>query len=69
MAIDIMQTLDVFEVMENFLVRKRPKEKLRDQVDIAYKINNMRVIINEITPRCDNPKKRLWNPRLLKQPV
>jgi hypothetical protein len=57
MTIDIMQTMDVIEAMENFLFRKRPKEKLRDQVDIAYKIDNQSVIIYEITPRCDNPKE------------
>jgi hypothetical protein len=57
MAIDIMQTLDVIESMENFLFRKRPKEELRDQVDIAYKIDNQSATVYEIRPRGNNPKE------------
>jgi len=57
MAIDIMQTLDVIEVMENFLFKIRPPEKLRNQVDIAYKIDNQSIIIYEIRPRWNNQEE------------
>jgi len=45
MAIDILQTLEVIEVMENFLSRKRPPEHLRNQLDIGYKIEDQSIIV------------------------
>lgn len=59
MAIDIMQTLDVIESMENFLIKRRPPVELRNQVDIGYKIENQSVIIYEIRPRWNNPKEQM----------
>lgn len=57
MAIDINQTMDVIEALENFLFKKRPPEALRNQVDIAYKIEDQSVIIYEIRPRWNNPNE------------
>ena len=56
MAINIMQTLDVIETLENFLSEKRPPEEMRNQIDLAYKIENQSVIIYEIRPRWDKPE-------------
>ena len=56
MAIDILQTVDIIEVMENFLERKRPKIEIRNQVDIGYKIDGQSIILFEISPRWDNPE-------------
>lgn len=56
MPIDILQTVDVIEAMENFLARQRPREHLRSKLDIGYKIQGQSIIIFEIRPQWDNPE-------------
>lgn len=56
MAIDTLQTLDIIEVMENFLARKRPPEHIRPKLDIDYKIEEQSIIIFEIRPQWDKPE-------------
>ena len=55
MAIDIFQTLDVIEALENFIYKIRPPEEIRDQVDITYKIEDQSVIIFEQRPHWNKP--------------
>ncbi|MBW0176884.1 DUF3024 domain-containing protein [Sediminibacterium sp.] len=55
MKIDVIQAVDVIEVMENYLQRKRPPENLRAQLDLMYRIEEQSIIIFEIRPRWDNP--------------
>lgn len=62
MAIDILQTLDVIEIMENFLSRRRPPEEIRNEVDLDYKIEEQSIIIFEIRPQWDNPEEILEHP-------
>lgn len=50
MALDNLQLLNVIEVMEAFLERKRPPEHIRPQLDIGYKIEGQSIIIHEIRP-------------------
>ena len=57
MAIDVFQTLDVIEAMENFIERKRPPEHIRPELDIGYKIEDQSIIVFEIRPRWDNRKE------------
>jgi hypothetical protein len=57
MPVTPLQTLDVIEVMENFLQRKRPPEHIRPQLDIAYKIENQSVVIYEVRPDWRTPGK------------
>lgn len=45
MPYNLMQTIDVNIVMEDFLKRKRPPEEIRSKVDLAYKLKNQSVII------------------------
>jgi len=59
MAIDIFQTLDVIEALENFIYKRRPPEELRDQVDIAYRIEDQNVIIFEQRPHWKNPNEKI----------
>jgi hypothetical protein len=59
MAIDIMQTLEVIEVMENFIAKKRPPEHIRHQWDLNYKIEDQSVVIFEIRPRWDRPELKM----------
>ena len=44
MAIEILQTIEVIEVMENFISRIRPSEDIRNEIDFSYKIENQSVI-------------------------
>ena len=62
MAIDVLQTLDVIEAMENFLARKRPPEHIRPQLDIGYKIEGQSIIIFEIRPQWNKPEIILEHP-------
>lgn len=57
MAVGNLQVLDIIEVMEGFLERKRPPENIRPKLDIAYKIEGQSVIINEVRPRWNNPSE------------
>ena len=56
MAIDILQTLDVIEAMENFIARKRPPENIRPKLDIGYKIEEQSITVFEIRPQWDKPE-------------
>ncbi len=40
MAINVLQTLEVIEAMENFLTKVRPPENFRNQLDVGYKIED-----------------------------
>ena len=57
MAKDNLRTLEIIEVMENFLERNRPPENLRDKLDLGYEIAGQTVSIYEIRPRPDNSKE------------
>ena len=57
MAIEIIQTAEIIEALENFLHKRRPPIEMRSKVDLAYKIDNQSVIIYEIRPLWDNPKE------------
>ena len=59
MAIEIFQTLDIIEVMENFIERKRPPENMRHQLDLSYKIEDQSVIVFEIRPQFRSPDKKI----------
>lgn len=51
MPISSLQTLEIIEVMENFLSRIRPSENIRKQLDIGYTIHDQSIIIFEIRPQ------------------
>lgn len=55
MAVSNLQILDIIEVMEAFMERKRPPENIRHQLDLLYKIDGQSVVINEVRPRLHNP--------------
>jgi hypothetical protein len=56
MPIDSLQTLDIIEAMENFLVKKRPPVHIRPKLDIGYKIEDQSIYIFEVRPKWDNPE-------------
>lgn len=55
MAIDILKTVDIIEIMANYLEEVRPPEEIRKQLDLSYKIEDQSVILFEIRPLWDNP--------------
>ncbi len=50
MAFNTTQTIDIIEIMEQYLERNRPPQEIRSQLDIGYRIDNQSVIIFEIRP-------------------
>jgi hypothetical protein len=57
MAIDTFQTVDIIEVMENFIERRRPPESIRHQLDLSYKIEDQSVLVFELRPRWNKPEE------------
>jgi hypothetical protein len=55
MAIDGLKTVDIIEIMENYLEKVRPPEKIRKQLDLSYKIEDQSVILTESSPIWHNP--------------
>lgn len=53
MSIDLLQTVDIIEIMENYIENTRPPEEMRPQLDISYKIEGQSIIIFEIRPIFD----------------
>jgi hypothetical protein len=62
MSFDLLNTLDVIEVMENFIFRIRPEEEIRDKIDVAYKIEDQSIIIYEIFPLYLESDKKTESP-------
>lgn len=62
MAIDIMKTVDIIELMENYLEKTRPPENMRHQIDIGYQIENQSVILFEARPFWNNPAQIMQEP-------
>lgn len=62
MAIDSLKTLDIIEVMENFVDKRRPPEHIRPKLDISYRIEDQSVTIVEVRPKWDNPEIIRDNP-------
>ena len=56
MAIDTLKTLDIIEVMQSFVEKKRPPVHIRAKLDIDYRIDGQSVTIVEVRPRWDNPE-------------
>jgi Protein of unknown function (DUF3024) len=56
MAIDTLKTLEIIEVMENFVDKRRPPEHIRPKLDISYRIEELSVTIVEVRPKWDNPE-------------
>ena len=58
MPIDILTTVDIIEVMENYIEKIRPPENIRTQLDIGYTIENQSLLLVQITPDWSNPIER-----------
>lgn len=59
MSLSSLQVVDIIEVMENFMERKRPSENIRSKVDIKYEIDDQSVVIYEVRQRFDKADETL----------
>lgn len=57
MALDISKSVDIIEIMENYIDKIRPEPEIRSKLDIGYEIKDQSVILNEIRPMWNNPFK------------
>jgi hypothetical protein len=46
-------------ILDEFIESKRPQKEIRDQLDIAYRIENQSVTIFEIRPEFQNPASKI----------
>jgi hypothetical protein len=63
MGVDNLQVLDIIEVMESFLERKRPPEHIRPKLDSGYTIEGQSIIIHEIRPFWNDSSKTIYPER------
>ena len=59
MALEFENEIEIIEVMEGYLINARPPEKIRNQLDINYKIEGQSIIVFEIRPFCDDPNRKI----------
>jgi hypothetical protein len=57
MTLNLANTVDIIELMENYVERIRPPHHIRNELDIGYKIENQSIILLEIRPSFRNPKE------------
>lgn len=62
MTLDIINTVDIIEVMENYIQRIRPPENIRHKLDINYKIEQQSVMLFEIRPAFKEPDRKIESP-------
>ena len=55
MALNLENTVDIIETMENWMERIRPPQNIQSKLDICYKIDNQSIILFEIRPAFRNP--------------
>ena len=57
MTLDITKSVDIIEIMENYISKVRPRPEIRNQLDIGYELTGQSVILNEIRPQWHNPSE------------
>lgn len=62
MALSELETKRVDKALERFLEKRRPPAQIRDQVDLAYRIEGHSVEIFEIRPAWDEPSTKVERP-------
>ena len=50
MAFDALNTVDLIEIMENYIERTRPPKEIRHELDINYRIDGQSIILFDIRP-------------------
>lgn len=61
MALNVSSSVDIIEIMENYLERERPPVEVRNQLDIGYEIKDQSIILQEIRPVWGRPDEIMRN--------
>jgi hypothetical protein len=57
MPLDVLQTVEMIELLENFVERLRPDdEEVRKLLDVGYTIENQSIYLEEIRPDWQKPE-------------
>lgn len=59
MAFTLTNTVDIIELMENYIQRIRPAENIRHKLDVNYKIDSQSIILFEIRPSFHNAEQKI----------
>jgi gamma-glutamylcysteine synthetase len=57
MSFDLLKSIDIIELMENYISSVRPEPEIRNKLDLNYEITDQSVILTEIRPVWNNPHK------------
>lgn len=55
MALELLNTIEIIEIMENYIEQVRPPEHIRNRLDLTYKIDNQSIILQELRPKFQHP--------------
>jgi Protein of unknown function (DUF3024) len=50
MSLDVMNSVEIIEIMENYIAKNRPPIEIRDKLDINYRLENQSIILFEVRP-------------------
>lgn len=59
MAFTLNNTVDIIELMENYIQKIRPPENIRNKLDINYRIENQSIVLFEVRPNFQNPGQNI----------
>ena len=59
MAVSEFETKRIEKIMEGYLKRTRPPVHIRNELDIAYRIDNQSVELFEVRPAFQNPNQKI----------
>lgn len=62
MALSEFEIKRLEKIVGQYIEKKRPPADIRDEVDLAFKIEGQSVIIFEIRPAWNNPKEKMELP-------
>ena len=61
MALDITKSVEIIEIMENYISKIRPPQEIRPKLDIGYETEKQSIILNEIRPSWHDPNTIMAN--------
>ena len=62
MALNDIEKLNCQKIVAEYVKRIRPKPDLRDQIDIAFRVDKQSVVIFEIRPNIQNSNEKMEIP-------
>ncbi|MBN4054327.1 DUF3024 domain-containing protein [Nitrospira defluvii] len=62
MAISEFEIKKCEKAIEKFMAKHRPPAHIRNELDLASRIENQSVVLFEIRPQWDNPSKKIEHP-------